>query len=248
MLVGLEAHRSLVGVVEWSAPRESPLPRPIITKEYRRAYERLFKRALEASPDGSYDESALPSYTHPNPLMSWLFWRRIESALRLINDLEGKSVLDFGCGGAVTFRYLKELGARITGCDTDANELARHVCQELGIDAEIHQDLSKINGQEFDCILALDVLEHVENLDSTMDRLFDISHEKTRFVLSGPTESAAYRFGRFLAGFKGHYHVRNVYDVERIWEGKGLQRTQTRRLFPPTTLFRVSLWTRAPMA
>jgi len=75
----------------------------ITDRTYRRQYQALFRDMLRDAPAGHYDEMALPSYTHPNPAMSWLFWRRLDTALDLARDVAGRSVLDFGCGGCTMF-------------------------------------------------------------------------------------------------------------------------------------------------
>jgi 2-polyprenyl-6-hydroxyphenyl methylase/3-demethylubiquinone-9 3-methyltransferase len=174
--------------------------------------------------------------------MAWLFWKRIEAALPLLGDLKDRSVLDFGCGGGVTFRYLAEHGCQITGCDKGACEMVREVCRCMHIDAEIVSDLSAVQGRTFDAILALDVLEHVDDLEACIDAFLDVSHAETQIVVSGPTETLLYRLGRALAGFSGDYHVRNIYDIERVLRDKDLERTRLKRLYFPFTLFRITSW------
>ena len=214
----------------------------LIDDAYIESYSRVFKEVLERSAKGFYDDSALPSYTHRNRLMSWLFWKRIDTVLSMMGDLDGKSVLDFGCGGGVMFKYLHEHNCRIVGCDNQAHRLAREVCSGFGIEADVYGDLFEIKGMRFDLILALDVFEHIEDLGPVIDRLLELSHERTEIIISGPTESLPYRMGRWLAGFKGHYHVKNIYDVEREFRGRGLKEMSMRKLYPPFTLFRVSSW------
>ena len=49
-------------------------------------------------------------------------------------------------------------------------------------------------------------------------------------IVSGPTESLMYRFGRFIAGFRNVYHYRNIFDIDaqlqHDWE------TQDARVLP----------------
>lgn len=216
----------------------------MIDGAYRKSYESVFREVLARAPEGYYDEVALPSYTHANPFMSWLFWRRVDVALSMAGDLRGASVLDFGCGGGVTFRYLSGQNCRISGCDSHSYQLAEEVCRRFGIAAEIYRDITDIKDRSFDYILALDVLEHVDALDVYIDRFLDLSHQGSEVIISGPTENLLYKLGRRLAGFSGHYHVRNIYDIERRFMGKPLTCRAARSLYFPAPLFRVSAWRR----
>lgn len=217
----------------------------MIDRAYRAAYETAFRQLLSQAPRGTYDEMALPSYTHGNRLMAWLFWRRIGAAFALAGRLDGQRVLDFGCGGAVTFRQLHACGCEITGVDPEAAALAVEVCRRLAIPARIVAQLDELHDLRFDCIFALDVLEHVADLDGCVARLTDALADGGRIVVSGPTENAWYRLGRQLAGFSGHYHLRNVYDIERGFLRRGLARIGLTTLRLPFALFRVSAWSAA---
>lgn len=214
----------------------------MLTKTYRRKYEEAFKRVLRESPWGHFDESALPSYTHSIRFMSWLFWKRIDMALTIAGDVRNKSVLDFGCGGGVTFRYLADRHCKIVGCDNRFHDLARDICAGLGITAEICRDITEIGDRKFDLIVALDVLEHIDDLDDILEGFLSMSNANTILVISGPTENVFYRAGRRLAGFSGHYHKRNIYDIEETLKAKDLKCRTVRTLYHPVPLFRVSSW------
>ncbi len=220
----------------------------MIDADYRNTYNRMFRELLDQAPRGGLDECGLPSYTHRNLLMKWLFWRRIHAAFGLCEDIAGKRVLDFGCGAGVAFKYLCEKGCVVTGCDNEFAALAQNVARRLGMDVTLVTDLNEIEGSVFDYIFALDVLEHVEDLRPILNRFVHLSHERTRIIVSGPTENWAYRFGRFLAGFSGTYHVSNVYEAERGLRRAGFRRLALRRLYFPIPLFRVSSWARGGSA
>ena len=212
-----------------------------VDREYKGRYERAFGEILASRQGGYFDEAALPSYTHVNGLMKWLFWQRIRVALGLAGELRGGRVLDFGCGGGVTFVYLQGRGCEIVGCEKEHVELAEAMCGRLGVAAKICPGIEEVEG-EFDLILALDVLEHVDDLPGVVGRLAGLLKDGGRLVVSGPTENWLYRLGRRLAGFSGHYHVRDIYDIEEALEESGLQRVGGKVLFPVLALFRVSRW------
>lgn len=215
----------------------------IFDRAYQKAYQTLFKEMQMNTFQNINDESAIPSYINDNPLMSWLFWKRIITALSLTGDLANKTVLDFGCGAGVTFKYLWECHSVIVGCDSRFSHLAKLTCERFGIKGEIHQDLYKIKGMRFDYIFALDVFEHIDDLAEVVDHLLSLSNDRTVFVVSGPTENIFYKLGRRLARFSGDYHVRNIYEVEKLLQQKGLKNKVMKNLFFPFPLFRVSAWT-----
>jgi len=203
--------------------------------------EGIYRGLLQCAAPGEYDENALPSYTHSNRLMAWLFWKRIDIALHFMGDITGKIVLDFGCGGAVTFKYLNQKRCSIVGCDENIL-LARQVCRAMNINAELYSDLSAIDGRKFDYILALDVLEHIENSAALLSKFKGMMQPGSKIILSGPTENFWYRLGRNLAGFSGHYHVKNIHQIEREFDAMGFRAEKVRTLYYPCPLFRVSMW------
>jgi 2-polyprenyl-3-methyl-5-hydroxy-6-metoxy-1,4-benzoquinol methylase len=67
-------------------------------------------------------------------------------------------------------------------------------------------------------IVALDVLEHVEDLSGTLSELLRLLMRGGQLVISGPTENNLYQFGRRLAGpeYSGVYHERGISEVRRM--------------------------------
>jgi 2-polyprenyl-6-hydroxyphenyl methylase / 3-demethylubiquinone-9 3-methyltransferase len=86
------------------------------------------------------------------------------------DSLAGLRVLDIGCGGGVLCEPLARLGAAVVGIDPSAENIA--VAQEhaagsgLAIDYR-NTDLETVaaSGEVFDIVLAMEVVEHVADLD-----------------------------------------------------------------------------------
>lgn len=213
-----------------------------IGRSYIKTYNELFLKFMSESDDGYLDESAIPSYTHSNKLMSYLFWKRVKAAMQLSGDMKGCSVLDFGCGCGVTFRYFDALNCGITACENQYAEMTQRVCDELNIKVKLYEDLCDIKNVSFERIFALDVLEHVDSLEKYVDILSSLLSPEGKLIVSGPTENIIYKLGRKLAGFSGHYHVRDVYDIEKVLAQSKLQRISVKILPFPVSLFRVSAW------
>ncbi|HEY1096607.1 MAG TPA: bifunctional 2-polyprenyl-6-hydroxyphenol methylase/3-demethylubiquinol 3-O-methyltransferase UbiG [Alphaproteobacteria bacterium] len=82
--------------------------------------------------------------------------------------LKGLRLLDIGCGGGLMTEPLTRLGADITGIDASAEliAVARKHAQQQGLTIDYQDVLSSVlvkDKQKFDAVLALEVIEHVDN-------------------------------------------------------------------------------------
>jgi ubiquinone/menaquinone biosynthesis C-methylase UbiE len=68
--------------------------------------------------------------------MAWGVWRIPEAELRVLGEVAGKDVLEFGCGAARWSMALAQCGARPVGLDVSPRQLhhARRLMQEAGMD------------------------------------------------------------------------------------------------------------------
>ena len=174
-------------------------------------------------PKAERDEMAVPSYCHANPLVRWLFWTRLDVAVDLAQLAPGGAVLEFGIGSGVLLPSFRRYGQqRVVGVDVELRP-AQAMADRLGVQTELVKaaDFPAWAGAEqgkFDTVFALDVLEHVGN-----DELEQVSRSFAQLlkpggclIVSGPTESLAYKVGRFVAGFENRYHHRNIFDIEQV--------------------------------
>lgn len=80
--------------------------------------------------------------------------------------LEGKLILDVGCGGGLVAEPLARLGARVTGIDASERNIAvaRAHAHESGITIDYRETTAEAlaaAGERFDAVLALEIVEHV---------------------------------------------------------------------------------------
>lgn len=86
----------------------------------------------------------------------------------------GLSLLDIGCGGGLLSEPMARLGAAVTGVDaTPRNiEIARLHAEQSGVKAiYLHcaaEDLVS-QGQRYDVVLAMEIIEHVANVDAFLE-------------------------------------------------------------------------------
>lgn len=215
-----------------------------------RVHRRRFVRASRTVLDTcghSYclAQAAFPAYVHTNPLVSFLFWSRVRQATQFVaKHAPYQRSLDFGCGGGVLLPILANYSQEVVAHDTDFSGLrAMEKLMPLSSNVtttESTTDLRHNFPKSFDLIVALDVLEHVDNPKKTVHCLSQLLQPGGRLLVSGPTENFAYRIGRKIAGreFSGDYHVHSIYRVRT--EMAHFFHTQTvATLFYPVPLFKL---------
>jgi 2-polyprenyl-6-hydroxyphenyl methylase/3-demethylubiquinone-9 3-methyltransferase len=106
-----------------------------------------------------------------------------------VRPFAGLSVLDLGCGGGLIAEPLARLGASVTGLDPapETIETARRHAEQhrLRIDyiAGTSWDLAA-QGRRFDCVIALEVIEHVPDVDAFLQSCADLTEPGGLVVLS----------------------------------------------------------------
>ena len=213
-------------------------------KEVKKEFKLAFQEILSKKNSLIIDEAALPAYAHKNPFIDYLFWKRIEVAFEYANKNKYISVLDFGCGSGVLSYLFAENGYEVTACDLEFDPLMR-VKEKISFSQKINfveGDILKMNFQNnsFDLIVALDVLEHVENLEDNITLFKRILKPNGSILVSGPTENIFYKIGRKIAGqrFTGDYHVTNISNIKKKFSLQ-LEVKTIRKLIFPVILFEI---------
>ena len=90
---------------------------------------------------------------------------------RSLSALEGLSLVDIGCGGGVLSEPLARLGAQVTGLDPAPTNIAvaRAHCEREGLSIDYRQETIEsvvARGMSFDVVLAMEVVEHVADVDA----------------------------------------------------------------------------------
>lgn len=92
-----------------------------------------------------------------------------------LKPFKGLRVLDIGCGGGLVCEPLARLGADVTGIDADANAIAvaKEHAASSGLDIDYAptstDQLLKTKPKKFDVVLALEIVEHVADVDGFVD-------------------------------------------------------------------------------
>lgn len=188
---------------------------------YKTRYRAAIRQVLAEAAPGRLDEAAFPAYSHPNPLINWLFWQRLRVVMDYIQQAAPvERVLDFGCGSGVMLPFLAEVSWEVTALDVDLAPL-EWVQRFIPLAANVRAldanqtSLADLTPHSYDFINALDVLEHVDDLPRTLAYLLRLLKPGGQIIISGPTENILYQLGRRLAGpeYSGAYHERGVAEI-----------------------------------
>ena len=88
--------------------------------------------------------------------------------------LRGLTVLDIGCGGGILAESMARLGAEVTGIDVVEKNIAIATQHAARSGLKVNYKLSTVEnlawiGSQFDVVLNMEVVEHVNGLDGFME-------------------------------------------------------------------------------
>jgi 2-polyprenyl-3-methyl-5-hydroxy-6-metoxy-1,4-benzoquinol methylase len=186
------------------------------------------------------DDMALPSYTHRNPMIRWIFWKRLKKISKEIK--ENETILDFGSGFGVLLPTLDKYCSKVYFTDIKSEPSIKMVKQRKlekcsFIEAENLLQLKKLNK-----IICADVLEHIEKLDELIAIFKQILNENGCLIVSYPTENFIYRIGRKIAGFTGEYHKLTYQEIEKIILKNGFKKIKNSNIPFLYSLFKIRIY------
>jgi 2-polyprenyl-3-methyl-5-hydroxy-6-metoxy-1,4-benzoquinol methylase len=175
----------------------------------RKAEDELVARFGRAS----LEETAFSVYTNSFPPAEYLGWSRIVHAQRLLGVLdERRRALDFGSGLAVMLPFLSQTFETVVAHDLDPGPTTMMIERMRLTNVEATTGFGDDDAL-FDAVVALDVLEHVSDLDGIYANLLRRTAPGGCWVISGPSENWLYRGMRKIARTTGEGHVRTIFDV-----------------------------------
>lgn len=194
------------------------------------AIEELITTTNQAGEISEADqaEMAIPSYLNKNPLIRAIFWRRYDRMFRMFRLKPEMVACEFGCGIGAFLPTLTEHSAKVYAVDLFP-QYAKALAEKLNLQIEFSTSLDTIPDESLDVLYAAEVLEHLDDLPAGIRLIGRKLKPDGRLIMSGPTESALYKFGRFLVGYNKYhdYHRNNVYDIKQeiLNNGFSLERT-----------------------
>lgn len=143
-----------------------------------------------------------------HPSYVWRFGqkRRLD-LIRKYAPLEGKRVLDVGCGVGMYLRAIQAIGGRVYGLDIDADRVVR--ARELlpNVVVAPAEQLPFLQGS-FDVVLLHEVIEHVKDDRSTIRDAFRVLSPNGRMAIFAPNR--LYPLETHGVFWRGRYHFGNI--------------------------------------
>ena len=115
-----------------------------------------------------------------------------EAELRLLGHLQGKRVLELGCGGAQCSIAFAKQGAHAIGVDASGEQLAfaRRLCEREDVKLELHHgdlaDLAFLRADSIDLVFSAGAFGFVDDLNRVFRQVHRVLRRGAPFVFSLP--------------------------------------------------------------
>jgi ubiquinone/menaquinone biosynthesis C-methylase UbiE len=115
-----------------------------------------------------------------------------ERSFKLLGNVEGKRVLDLGCGGGQNAVALAKLGARVITVDPSPERLerVRIVCDREEVKVELHEgdlaDLAFVRADTIDLVLSVYSMATVDELDRVFRQVHRVLRPECPLVFAVP--------------------------------------------------------------
>jgi len=115
-----------------------------------------------------------------------------EADLRLLGNLEGKRVLELGCGGGGTSVVMAKQGAKVIAVDESEDQLAhaRRLSEREEVKVELHQadlaELAFVRADSIDVVVSIYALGGVEDLNRVFRQVHRVLKPEAHLLFSIP--------------------------------------------------------------
>lgn len=115
-----------------------------------------------------------------------------EDSLKLLGNVEGKRILDLGCGAGHNAIALARHGAKVIAVDESSDQVAeaRAAAEEAGVRVELHHaplaELAFVRADTIDAVVSAFGLAEVDDIDRVFRQVDRVLRPEHHFVLSMP--------------------------------------------------------------
>ena len=148
--------------------------------------------------------------------------RHFDRAENQRQPLKGLKLLDIGCGGGLLTEPLTRLGATVTGIDAGAKNIAvaKLHAERSGLSIDYRETTSEAlaaEGQKFDIVLNMEVVEHVDNVPLYMKSCADlVAPGGLLFSATINRTTRALMFAKFGAEYVLRWLPRGTHDWNKF--------------------------------
>lgn len=173
------------------------------------------------TPEGNMDDEILVGLSDIVLRHPWWLARAdlVVALLESLRILPPTSILEAGCGWGTNLEVLEAAGYQMTGLDISRRALERldRDHRQL-IEADLSQGLPD-SLPAYDCVLALDVIEHIDDDCYAMRELGRLLNPRGRIIVSVPALPELYSEFDEVQGHRRRYTAQSL---RKCLEGAGL--------------------------
>ncbi|MEE9543051.1 MAG: methyltransferase domain-containing protein [Thermodesulfobacteriota bacterium] len=134
-----------------------------------------------------------PVFYHFNPLIGWVYRKRLENTVALLGDGKYDRLLEIGYGSGLLLPELKRHSMKLYGVDMHgAIPDVQQMLDKEGVEAElVHGTILDLPYETdfFDAIVSVSVLEHIREIDKATSEIRRVLKPGGTAVLSFPTKN-----------------------------------------------------------
>ena len=139
-----------------------------------------------------------------------------------LKPFEGLKILDIGCGGGIVCEPMARMGGNVTGIDADENAINVATEHAELSDLDITYKASSTEEQtkmikQYDVVLALEILEHVDNVGDFVQQCVDLCKSGGIIIFSTLNRTAkSYALGIVAAEHILHWVPKGTHQWEKF--------------------------------
>jgi 2-polyprenyl-3-methyl-5-hydroxy-6-metoxy-1,4-benzoquinol methylase len=130
------------------------------------------------------------------------FWSKVKVKL-ILKLVEGKKILDVGCGSGLLSKTLIKEGYNVTVIDNDSKAI--EIALRKGINGLVADINTWQTHEKFDCIVLGDVLEHIEDDKSAMKKVYGMLEPNACIIVNVPAYQTLFSKHDIALGHKRRY-------------------------------------------
>jgi len=170
------------------------------------------------------EKSKTELYT--NPIIGIVYWRKLKDVFNYLKKKRWKQILEIGCGFGFLLPNLCKIASKVIGSDVEDRF---DFCQKITLGefkksnpnlelkkADVRNLSKYIDENSCDVIVAISVLEHIDDYDKAIIEIRRCLEPDGVFVCVLPSENWFYKIVRRFVGYRGDYHEGYCYEKLQV--------------------------------